>query len=98
MSKSYDVIVIGGGPGGSTISTMLAMAGRSVLLIEREKFPRYHIGESLLAGTADIMNKMGVLEKVEGASFVKKLGVTWLWGAQREPDSYPARPTTTPAQ
>lgn len=85
MSKSYDVIVIGGGPGGATISTMLAMAGRRVLLLEREKFPRYHIGESLLAGTADIMNKIGVLEKVERADYVKKLGVTWLWGAQREP-------------
>jgi len=85
MPKSYDVIVIGGGPGGSTISTMLAMAGRKVLLIEREHFPRYHIGESLLAGTADLMNKMGVLDKVERASFVKKLGVTWLWGAQLEP-------------
>jgi flavin-dependent dehydrogenase len=85
MSKSYDAIVIGGGPGGSTVSTMLAMAGRRVLLLEREKFPRYHIGESLLAGTADLMNKMGVLEKVEKANYVKKLGVTWLWGAQREP-------------
>ena len=85
MSKSYDVIVIGGGPGGSTVSTMLAMAGRRVLLIEREHFPRYHIGESLLAGTADLMKKMGVLEQVESAGFVKKLGVTWLWGAEREP-------------
>lgn len=85
MSKSYDVIVIGGGPGGSTISTMLAMAGRRVLLLEREKFPRYHIGESLLAGTADLMQKMGVLEKVEQANFVRKLGVTWLWGAKRDP-------------
>lgn len=85
MLKSYDVIVIGGGPGGSSISTFLSMAGRRVLLLERERFPRYHIGESLLAGTADLMNKMGVLEKVEGANFVKKLGITWLWGAQREP-------------
>lgn len=85
MPSTYDVIVIGGGPGGSTVSTFLSMAGRRVLLLERERFPRYHIGESLLAGTADLMNKMGVLEQVEKANFVKKLGVTWLWGAQDEP-------------
>jgi 2-polyprenyl-6-methoxyphenol hydroxylase-like FAD-dependent oxidoreductase len=72
MLKSYDAIVIGGGPGGSTVSTFLSMAGRSVLLLEREQFPRYHIGESLLAGTADIMNKMGVLGKVEKRQLCKE--------------------------
>jgi flavin-dependent dehydrogenase len=85
MSESYDVIVIGGGPGGSTVSTLLAMAKRKVLLLEREHFPRYHIGESLLAGTAHVMKEIGVLEKIEKADFIKKQGVTWLWGTGSEP-------------
>jgi flavin-dependent dehydrogenase len=85
MSNKYDVIVIGGGPGGSTTSTLLANAGKNVLLLEREQFPRYHIGESLLSGTADLLKKIGVLEKVENSGFVKKFGVTWIWGSNREP-------------
>jgi flavin-dependent dehydrogenase len=85
MSNTYDAIVIGGGPGGSTVSTLLADAGRKVLLLEREQFPRYHIGESLLSGTADILKKIGVLEKVENSGFIKKHGVTWIWGNSREP-------------
>ena len=85
MSQKYDVIVIGGGPGGSMASTLLADAGRRVLLLEREQFPRYHIGESLLSGTSELLKKINVLEKVEKANYVKKHGVTWIWGKNREP-------------
>jgi len=51
MSDRYDVIVIGGGPGGSTTATLLADTGRKVLLLERGHFPRFHIGESLMPET-----------------------------------------------
>ncbi|MEU9607614.1 NAD(P)/FAD-dependent oxidoreductase [Streptomyces sp. NPDC048057] len=81
----YDVIVIGGGPGGSMTSTLLAQSGKRVILFESAKFPRYHIGESLLSGTADLLKKIGVLEKLEDAGFIKKHGVEWVWGEHREP-------------
>lgn len=83
MIESYDVIVIGGGPGGSTVSTLLADAGHRTLLLERASFPRYHIGESLLSGTADLLKKLQVLDKVEASGFVKKYGVTWRWGKEQ---------------
>jgi len=78
--QHYDVIVIGGGPGGSTVGTLLADAGRKVLILEKEIFPRYHIGESMLSGTVTILEKLGVLEKMEKAGFLKKYGVSWVWG------------------
>lgn len=83
--NTYDVIVVGGGPGGSSVSTMLAQAGRKVLLLERERFPRYHIGESLLSGSTELLKKLDVVEKMESAKYVKKFGVTWIWGAGRTP-------------
>lgn len=80
---NYDVIVIGGGPGGSSSATFLAQSGKKVLLLEREKFPRYHIGESLLSGTLEIFQKLGVLDQLE-KKFVKKWGVEWVWGDSRK--------------
>ena len=77
--SSFDAIVIGGGPGGSSCATFLAQADRRVLLLEKEKFPRYHIGESLLSGTLEIFRKLNVLDELE-AIFVKKHGVEWIWG------------------
>ena len=55
MPESYDAIVIGGGPGGSTVATVLARADRQVLLLEKEKFPRFHVGESLLHFAFDVV-------------------------------------------
>lgn len=84
-SPVYDAIVIGGGPGGSTVATFLADAGRKVLLLEREAFPRYHIGESLLSGTMSLFEKLGVLDKIERAGHTKKFGISWIWGKDRQP-------------
>jgi FADH2-dependent halogenase len=70
----YDVAIIGGGPAGSTAATLLARAGRRVVVCEREKFPRFHIGESLLPVSMKTFTRLGVHEKFEQAGFLRKFG------------------------
>ena len=84
-SSRSDVVIIGGGPGGSTVAGLLARAGHAVTLLEREHFPRYHIGESLLSATLPLLEELGVREKVEAAGFIKKPGGTFVWGCDSEP-------------
>jgi FADH2-dependent halogenase len=74
-NKDYDAIVIGGGPAGSSYAMTLARLGHSVLLLEREQFPRFHIGESLLTYTADVLDQLGVLDRMCEAGFVVKRGI-----------------------
>src|SRR5436190_12301687 len=74
----YDVIVIGGGPAGSTAAGVLAEKGRRVLLLEREKFPRYHIGESLLPFTYEPLKRLGLINKMKQSAFVKKYSVQFV--------------------
>ncbi|MET0223720.1 MAG: FAD-dependent monooxygenase, partial [Terrimicrobium sp.] len=71
---SFDVAVIGGGPAGSIAATSLALAGRSVAVFEREKFPRFHIGESLLPFSMDAFERFGILQKLDAAGFIHKYG------------------------
>ena len=74
MPSLYDAVIIGGGPGGSTVATLLARAGRRVLVVEREKFPRFHVGESLLPFSLPIFDRLGVHEKIRAAGFMEKYG------------------------
>ncbi|HEX9163413.1 MAG TPA: NAD(P)/FAD-dependent oxidoreductase [Thermoanaerobaculia bacterium] len=76
----HDIIVIGGGPAGSTAATLLARRGYSVLLLEREKFPRFQIGESLLPYNNDLFDRLGVTEKLERGDFFPKYGAYFVTG------------------
>jgi len=77
-TASPDVIVIGGGPSGSTCSTILRQHGLSVDLFERETFPRFHIGESLIPMTYHVLKRTGMLEKMKTSHFVKKYSVQFI--------------------
>ena len=83
-----DVIVIGGGPAGATAAGFLAQGGARVLLFEKDRFPRYHIGESLLSATLPILDALGVTPAIEAAGFIRKPGGTFVWGQQRAPWSF----------
>jgi len=72
----FDVIVIGGGPAGSTAATLLAEAGRRVLVLEKEHFPRFHIGESLLPGDIQVLTRLGVADAMK--RFIRKDGAEFI--------------------
>jgi geranylgeranyl reductase family protein len=74
-SNTYDVIVMGGGPAGSGIASILAREGRKVIVFEKEQFPRHHIGESLMTDTFWTFQRMGFLEKLKQSPFTRKYSV-----------------------
>jgi flavin-dependent dehydrogenase len=76
--ETYDVIVIGAGPAGCAAAALLAEHGRRVLVLEREKFPRYHIGESLLPFTYKPLERLGMIDKMRASAFVKKYSVQFV--------------------
>ena len=77
-AESFDVIVVGGGPAGSSAATILAEHGRRVLVLEREKFPRYHIGESLIPFTYQPLQRLGVIDQLKASAFTKKYSVQFI--------------------
>lgn len=79
-APDYDVAIIGGGPAGSSAATVLAKAGRRVLVLEKARFPRFHIGESLLPYNRAVFEELGVWEKIEAAGFVVKRGAQFWMG------------------
>ncbi len=78
--KNWDVIVIGGGPAGATAAATLRQAGRTVLVLEKAKFPRFHIGESLLPYNRAIFDELGVWPKIQAAGFMLKRGAQFWMG------------------
>ena len=84
MNTNYDVIVIGGGPAGSSVASILAREGRTVVLFEKERFPRHHIGESLMTDTYFTFQRMGLLEKLKQSPFVRKYSVQFANPAGKE--------------
>jgi len=86
MATHVDVAIIGGGPAGSTTGSLLKKYNPNlkVLILEKEKFPREHVGESQLPLISAILNEMGVWDKVEAAGFPIKLGATYRWGASKD--------------
>jgi flavin-dependent dehydrogenase len=76
--SAVDVVVIGGGPAGSTVATLLAQHGCRVQLFERERFPRFHIGESLIPETYWVLKRLNMLDKMKQSHFVKKYSVQFV--------------------
>lgn len=86
-SIEYDAIIIGGGPAGSCSGAILAEYGHRVLILERERFPRYHIGESLIPFTFQPLERLGLIPKMKASNFVKKFSVTFV-----QPDGRRSQP------
>jgi flavin-dependent dehydrogenase len=93
-NHKIDAAVIGGGPAGSTVATLLAKQGLQVALFERRSFPRFHIGESLLPASLPIFEELGVHEEIK-SRFIKKPGGKWYYGEQPVFSDFSAGPGGT---
>lgn len=85
--QQYDVIIAGGGPAGSTVASLVKKYSPHlrVLLLEKECFPRHHVGESLLAGATPVLRDMGAYDRINRYGFIEKSGATYVWGRDRAP-------------
>ncbi|MCC6358766.1 MAG: tryptophan 7-halogenase [Phycisphaerales bacterium] len=81
---NYDVVVIGGGPAGATCGALVAAAGHRTLIVERERFPRFHIGESLMPETYWTFKRLGLVPKLKESCFVKKYSVQFVNASGKE--------------
>jgi flavin-dependent dehydrogenase len=84
---TFDVVVVGGGPGGSVCAAKLAERGRRVLVLEREKFPRFHLGESLLPGSMPVLESLGVMPEMR-ERFIVKYGARFHFDAMSAKERY----------
>lgn len=81
--RNYDLVIIGGGPAGATLGTLVAQSGHSVLILEKEEFPRYKVGESLLPATVrDLADMLGLDRADLQSKFITKRGATFSWGTR----------------
>ena len=87
-NNQYDCIVIGGGPAGSTTATIVAAAGWSTLLVERESMPRFHVGESLMPETYWTLKRLGVLDRMQRSDFMVKRSVQFVSHKGRESEPF----------
>jgi flavin-dependent dehydrogenase len=87
MNTEYDAIIIGGGPAGASAAAILGESHHRVLLLEREKFPRYHIGESLIPFTFGPLERLGLIPEMRKSQFVKKYSVSFV-----QPDGKRSQP------
>ena len=78
MKQTADVIVIGGGPAGATASALLAEKGHDVVVIEKSKFPRYHVGESLMPFCYHTLDRLGLVEEMDNLGFTQKFRVQFV--------------------
>src|SRR5436189_5571500 len=79
IPSQCDVLIIGGGPGGSTAATLLAQKGYDVVLIERQRHPRYAVGESIIPHSWKYLDATGATPKIEADGFIQKSGGTVCW-------------------
>lgn len=82
----YDLVIAGGGPAGSTVASVVKKYAPHlrVLLLEKARFPRHHVGESLLAGASPILREMGAFDRINAYGFPEKLGASYVWGHERK--------------
>lgn len=84
MKPSHDVIIIGGGPGGTTLATLLAKQGYDVAVLEKDTYPKFKIGESLLPYSSDILRESGVLAKIDSGKYIRKYGAEFVDYREKE--------------
>ena len=84
MKPSHDVIIIGAGPGGSTLAALLARKGYDVAIVEKDVYPKFKIGESLLPYSSDILRESGAFAKIDSGKYIRKYGAEFVDYRERE--------------